>query len=107
MNAYIESRLSINDPLKNTIKYLEEIVKNFYYLSRLLSSNQVIEGAGGRGEVNINHSDSISFYESLSGKRDMFPSMVGKVREMETRELQKYKDNFIIVDESKVQDEVF
>jgi hypothetical protein len=68
MNAYIESRLTINDPLKNTIMYLEDIVKNFYYLTRLLQSNQTIDPSLIKNGININHSDSISFYESLSGK---------------------------------------
>ena len=101
MNAYIESRLTINDPLKNTIMYLEDIVKNFYYLTRLLQSNQTIDPSLIKNGININHSDSISFYESLSGKQDMFPSMVGKVKEMELLELQKYKENFIVDDETR------
>lgn len=106
MNAYIESRLTINDPLKNTIKHLEEVVKNFYYLHRLLSSNQVIDQNGIRGEVKINNSDSISFYESLAGKQDMFPSMVGKIKEMESAEHQKYMENYIILEEGEREDNI-
>ena len=68
MQAYIESRLSLNDSLKSTIMHLEDVVKNFYYLGRILSSNKVIDILGTKGEVKINHSDSITFYESLSGK---------------------------------------
>lgn len=73
------------------------MVKNYYYLNRLLQSNVVVEPIK-KHQVNIHHSDSISFYESLSGKQDMFPSMVGKVKEIEASQQEKYKENFVNLD---------
>ena len=84
MDAYIQYRIQLNDPLKYTVLFLDELIKNFYYLHRLLQSDQSeLQKGIIKGEVKINHSDTIAFYESLSGKQDMFPSMVGKIKELE------------------------
>lgn len=55
--------------------------------------------------MQINHSDTIEFYESLSGKKDLFPSMVGKIKEIEKQTMVKFKENFVLVDESKNRDD--
>lgn len=94
--TYIESRIKVNEPVKNSFKYLDVILKNMYYIQRMLSASiKENDDKKIQSDVIVNRTDSIGFYESLEGRKQKFPSMVDKIGDMENHKLDRMRKNYV------------
>lgn len=97
--TFIESRIKLNEPIKNSFKYLDTILKHLYFIQRMLmTSSNSYSGNKLQSRIQVNKTDTISFYESLEGKNQKFPSMVDKVAEIEEMKVEQMRKNFVKLD---------
>ena len=82
MTNYVSTRIKVNEPIKSNSKMLDNLLKNLFFLERMLISEENEVGAGFRNAFQVNRTDSLSFYEAIEGKEDPFPSMVRKIKKL-------------------------